>query len=236
MWLSLNISLQDMIVKDHPDNAEGAIFLPIVFGLDKTTTSVRTRHQVYHPVYMSPGNLTNIACRAHGSAVLPVAFLPIPKRELLATYRLNWSSSTHRFCQQARSTVKAQNTLALSAKCTMPALPRFLNHWLLAWLCLKLSNALMVTFEECFTVLVRVLRIILNKCSSLVLFRTGVLSTLNSYHAWDHSWHRMLGVTPNQNSLMTQMHFEGPITRLISSLLASIPGLYGPIMGSGLIS
>jgi hypothetical protein len=55
------------------------MFVPIVAGSDKTTVSVMTGHQEYHPVYMSPGNITNTARRARGSAFLPVAFLPIPK-------------------------------------------------------------------------------------------------------------------------------------------------------------
>lgn len=55
------------------------MFVPVVAGSDKTTVSVATGHQEYHPVYMSPGNLTNVARRSHGNAVLPVAFLPIPK-------------------------------------------------------------------------------------------------------------------------------------------------------------
>ncbi|KAJ7482263.1 hypothetical protein B0H11DRAFT_2418405 [Mycena galericulata] len=48
-------------------------------GNDKTTVSVGTGHQEYHPVYSSPGNITGMARRAHGNGVLPVAFLPIPK-------------------------------------------------------------------------------------------------------------------------------------------------------------
>jgi hypothetical protein len=55
------------------------MFVPVVAGSDKTTVSVATGHQEYHPVYMSPGNLTNIARRSHGNAVIPIAFLPIPK-------------------------------------------------------------------------------------------------------------------------------------------------------------
>ena len=55
------------------------MFVPVVAGSDKTTVSVATGHQEYHPVYISPGNLSNIARRAHGNALLPVAFLPIPK-------------------------------------------------------------------------------------------------------------------------------------------------------------
>ena len=55
------------------------MLVPIVAGSDKTTVSVATGHQEYHPLYQSPGNFSNIARRAHGNAVLPVAFLPIPK-------------------------------------------------------------------------------------------------------------------------------------------------------------
>lgn len=55
------------------------MFIPVVAGSDKTTVSVATGHQQFHPVYMSPGNFTNIARRTRGNALLPVAFLPIPK-------------------------------------------------------------------------------------------------------------------------------------------------------------
>jgi hypothetical protein len=55
------------------------MLVPIVAGSDKTTVSVATGHQEYHLLYQSPGNISNIARRAHGNAVLPVAFLPIPK-------------------------------------------------------------------------------------------------------------------------------------------------------------
>jgi len=58
------------------------MFVPVIAGSDKTTVSVATGHQEYHPVYMSPGILTNIARRSHGNAFLPVAFLPIPKSNM----------------------------------------------------------------------------------------------------------------------------------------------------------
>ncbi|KAH9988442.1 hypothetical protein BJV74DRAFT_885330 [Russula compacta] len=70
-------SRQDEIAGDVSNH--GAMFVPIVASSDKTTVSVATGHQEYHPVYMSPGNLTNITQRSHGNALLPVAFLPIPK-------------------------------------------------------------------------------------------------------------------------------------------------------------
>ncbi|KAH9976493.1 hypothetical protein BJV74DRAFT_879576 [Russula compacta] len=57
----------------------GAMLVPVVAGSNKTTVSVATGHQEYHPVYASPGNISNTAHRGHGNAVLPIAFLPIPK-------------------------------------------------------------------------------------------------------------------------------------------------------------
>ncbi|KAJ7939434.1 hypothetical protein B0H13DRAFT_2648517 [Mycena leptocephala] len=67
----------DMITQE-PNN-HGCAFVPVVAGSDKTTVSVATGHQEYHPVYVSPGILTGPARRAHGNGVLPAAFLAIPK-------------------------------------------------------------------------------------------------------------------------------------------------------------
>ncbi|KAH8977840.1 hypothetical protein EDB86DRAFT_2816711 [Lactarius hatsudake] len=67
----------DMISQDK--KTHGAMFVPIIAGSDKTTVSVATGHQEYHPVYASLGNITNTARRAHRNGVVPVAFLPIPK-------------------------------------------------------------------------------------------------------------------------------------------------------------
>ena len=63
----------------HNPSTHGAMLVPVIAGSDKTTVSVATGHQEYHPVYISPGILTNTARCGHGNAVLPVAFLPIPK-------------------------------------------------------------------------------------------------------------------------------------------------------------
>jgi hypothetical protein len=81
MGANIVFCIQDIIAEDA--STHGAMFVPVVAGSDKTTVSVATGHQEYHPVYMSPGNLTNIARRAHGNALLPVAFLPIPKSRFL---------------------------------------------------------------------------------------------------------------------------------------------------------
>jgi hypothetical protein len=55
------------------------MLVPVVSGSDKTMVSVAMGHQEYHPVYVSPGIITNTARRGHGNAVMLVAFLPIPK-------------------------------------------------------------------------------------------------------------------------------------------------------------
>ena len=53
--------------------------MPVIAGSDKTTVSVATGNQDFHPVYVSPGNLTNVARRGHVFGLTLGAFLPIPK-------------------------------------------------------------------------------------------------------------------------------------------------------------
>ncbi|KAH9161473.1 hypothetical protein EDB89DRAFT_1913859 [Lactarius sanguifluus] len=92
----------DLIAADS--STHGAMFVPIVMGSDKTTVSIATRHQEYHLVYMSPGNLSNIARRAHGNALLPVTFLPIPK-----TSKRQWKKPQYqKFCHQLYHACLAQ--------------------------------------------------------------------------------------------------------------------------------
>ena len=78
-YLSANIFvLQDQLAR-NPE-WHGAMFVPVVLGADKTTASIATGHQEYHPVYMSLGNIHNNMRRAHGDAVVPLAFLCILRR------------------------------------------------------------------------------------------------------------------------------------------------------------
>ncbi|KAF8256689.1 hypothetical protein EI94DRAFT_1774920 [Lactarius quietus] len=55
------------------------VFIPIIAGSDKTTVSIATGSQEYHPVYASLGNITNTAQHGHGNGMVPIAFLLIPK-------------------------------------------------------------------------------------------------------------------------------------------------------------
>jgi Plavaka transposase len=45
----------------HDPLTHGAMLVPVIAGSDKTTVSVTTSHQEYHPVYISPGIFTNTA-------------------------------------------------------------------------------------------------------------------------------------------------------------------------------
>lgn len=68
---------QDTISQDP--KTHGAMFVPVVLGSDKTTVSVATGHTEYWPLYASIGNIHNNIRRAHGSGLVLVGFLPIPK-------------------------------------------------------------------------------------------------------------------------------------------------------------
>ncbi|KIK74004.1 hypothetical protein PAXRUDRAFT_176923, partial [Paxillus rubicundulus Ve08.2h10] len=63
---------------EDPEN-HGAMFVPIILGSDKTTVSVVTGNNEYHPVYISTGNVHNDMWHAHGEAVSLVGFLSMPK-------------------------------------------------------------------------------------------------------------------------------------------------------------
>ena len=57
----------------------GALFVPIILGSDKTTVSVATGHIAYWPLYASISNIHNNMRCAHGSGLVLVGFLSIPK-------------------------------------------------------------------------------------------------------------------------------------------------------------
>ncbi|KAH9027343.1 hypothetical protein EDB85DRAFT_2172406 [Lactarius pseudohatsudake] len=84
----------DTISQDK--KTHGSMFVPIIAGSDKTTVSVATGHQEYHPVYVSLGNIVNTARRGHGNGVVPIAFLPIPK----TSKRQRKRSEFQVFCRQ----------------------------------------------------------------------------------------------------------------------------------------
>jgi hypothetical protein len=74
--------LQINIQADNDIDSEGATFVSVGIGLDKTTVSVGTGNTEFHPVYAIIPNVDNALRRAHQDAVVPIAFLAIPKSEI----------------------------------------------------------------------------------------------------------------------------------------------------------
>ncbi|KAG2743057.1 hypothetical protein P692DRAFT_20878964 [Suillus brevipes Sb2] len=70
----------DKIYNEDP-STEGATYVGIILGSEKTTVSVATGNVEYHPLYLSIGNPHNGVRRAHCNAVTPIGFLAIPKAE-----------------------------------------------------------------------------------------------------------------------------------------------------------
>lgn len=58
---------------------DGAMFVPVILGSDKTTVSVATGQNDFWPLYLSIGNVHNRARRAHANAVVLLGFMSIPK-------------------------------------------------------------------------------------------------------------------------------------------------------------
>ena len=69
------------------------MLVPIIAGSDKTTVSVATGHQEYHPLYISTGNITNTMRRSHAVGMEPVALLPIPKSKIIGMHDSEFSVS-----------------------------------------------------------------------------------------------------------------------------------------------
>ncbi|KAG0692604.1 hypothetical protein DFH29DRAFT_985714 [Suillus ampliporus] len=70
----------DTIFTNDP-STDGAMYVGVILGSDKTTVSVATGHVEYHPLYLSIGNPHNSVRRAHRNAVTPIGFLAIPKAD-----------------------------------------------------------------------------------------------------------------------------------------------------------
>ncbi|KDQ49060.1 hypothetical protein JAAARDRAFT_143949 [Jaapia argillacea MUCL 33604] len=71
----------DIIASGDDEATRGAMFAPIILGSDKTTVSVATGQNEYYPLYLSNGVFHGDVRRAHSGALIPIAFLAIPKSD-----------------------------------------------------------------------------------------------------------------------------------------------------------
>ncbi|KAF8128116.1 hypothetical protein EV363DRAFT_1400617 [Boletus edulis] len=67
----------DIIAQDPA--MHGSAFVPIILGSDKTTVSVGTGQNDYHPIYLSIGNVHNNIRHAHRNVLVLLGFLAISK-------------------------------------------------------------------------------------------------------------------------------------------------------------
>lgn len=99
---------------------KGAILIPVISSSNKTTVSAMTGHQEYHPVYVSPGNISNTARRGHWIGVLPVDFLPIPKGSVVISFAS--VSNAYTFIQLVMHSGRALNSNSSADNYIMHAL------------------------------------------------------------------------------------------------------------------
>ncbi|KAJ6632543.1 hypothetical protein B0H10DRAFT_1938138 [Mycena sp. CBHHK59/15] len=85
----------DKITASDPES-HGAMFIPGVFGSDKTTVSVGTGNTKFYPFYGGIGNVHNSTRRAHREALSVMVFLSIPK----TTQQYAGSKEFRKFRQQ----------------------------------------------------------------------------------------------------------------------------------------
>ncbi|KAF8801773.1 hypothetical protein BYT27DRAFT_7226673 [Phlegmacium glaucopus] len=76
----MDFAPKDDEIANDPTN-HGSMFCPTVLRSDKTTVSVGTGNNEYHPLYISNGLVHNNVCRAHRNTVTLLAFLSILKTE-----------------------------------------------------------------------------------------------------------------------------------------------------------
>ena len=85
-------------IAENP-NTHGTMLMPVGLGADKTTVTVGTGNQDFHPMYTFVGNIHNEMRKAHRDAVTPVAFLPIAKG-VFHTLVVLYSYSLARSCRR----------------------------------------------------------------------------------------------------------------------------------------
>ncbi|KDQ55428.1 hypothetical protein JAAARDRAFT_195807 [Jaapia argillacea MUCL 33604] len=78
-WESFEAWNKSTTIAEADQATHRSMLVPIILGTDKTTVSVATGQNDFHPVYMLLGNVHNSVRRAHRDALLPIAFLAIPK-------------------------------------------------------------------------------------------------------------------------------------------------------------
>ena len=150
------------------------MFVLIILGSDKTTVSVGTGHTKYWPLYASIGNIHNSVRRAHGSGLVLVAFLAIPKSMLFVFCQSLIILMYYR--QPLRNTPIVPSSANFGVGSFTPPWHSFSNHFSLARELPRCINVLMGTSDARYGELALILLITRSKSCWRALYRAGVQS------------------------------------------------------------
>ena len=190
------------------------MLVPVIAGSDKTTVSVATGHQEYHPVYASSGIISNTAHRGHGNSVVPFAFLPIPKG-MPCVYSTISDHVNFGIFQQANLSKRSLHTRSSAANSIISVLNLHLCHWSHTWNHQRCSSVQMVISAVQSSALDHTLPTIRNKSGFRELYRTGAQSM---YLMLSTNWFVLLH--------FLQCYFAGVMpNRMILTLLVLIDAL-----------
>jgi hypothetical protein len=113
------------------------MFVPIIIGSDKTTVSVGTGDTEFWPVYGSIGNVHNNIRRAHGTGLVLIGFLSIPKG---SSFFIFFSLALLIFWQPTRPTLQIRISADFGANFSICRYQKCLNRLSPEWKNLNLLN------------------------------------------------------------------------------------------------
>jgi hypothetical protein len=136
------------------------MFVPVIVGSDKTTVSVGTGDNEFWPVYGSIGNIHNNIRRAHGTGLVLIGFLSIPKGN---SFFISCSVAQLIFWQPTRPIRQILNSAGFGANFSIYRYQRCLSRFDQEWKRPKLLNVLMDSFDRLYGVWAHTLQIISSK-------------------------------------------------------------------------
>jgi hypothetical protein len=100
------------------------MFVPIILGSDKATVSIAMGHTEYWPVYLSIGNIHNVARQAHKNGLILLGFLAIPKSKFHSSMLVILHTNSELY-QQKKSIKTTHHIKNFIGNFCIPHLQRF---------------------------------------------------------------------------------------------------------------
>jgi len=177
---------QDRIFNEDP-TTKGAMYVAGILGSDKTTVSVATGDVEYHPFYLSPGNLHNIAHHGHRQGVIPISFFAIPKSKC-STFMISSVFYFTHWNQVIASMTAIPSSTSLNVNYFMCQFQQSFHRSRLQWRSQLFAAALMGIFAMSSMILVPSSPITLNRLCLWGSFKAGVLGKHNINLEMFYQW------------------------------------------------